>query len=346
MRSRISIFVLALAVGFTALPASAQKKPAKKAEKAAVADEPPPAPPPPPSLSETLTGNAKSEYEAGRLLFEDGDYPGATLKFAKAYDLSKDPRLLWNVAAAEKNLRHYSKVIVALERYIAEGDDKLSDQDRADAKQLIDTVSAFVGTLDISIDPSDADVSLDDEPIGKSPLAGPLRVDHGSHVLRVKKEGFEDYTVRPKITGGETQKLQIVLKPVVHEGRLRVVAGRGDTISVDGRVVGKGTWEGKLDSGQHSLSVTAPGKQARQLDVMVNDGKLSTSHVVLQSATLTKEKDSGFFGGPWPWVIGGAVLATGAGVGAYFLLKPEDEPAPAPVGGSLNPGTVRLPVRF
>jgi hypothetical protein len=35
-------------------------------------------------LAETLTGAAKSEYEAGRLLYADGDYAGAALKFQRA----------------------------------------------------------------------------------------------------------------------------------------------------------------------------------------------------------------------------------------------------------------------
>ena len=82
------------------------------AQPAAPAPETPAAesPPPPPSLSESLSGAAKAEYDAGKLLYQDGDYAGAQLKFRAAYETSKDPRLLWNMAAAEKNLRHYAQV--------------------------------------------------------------------------------------------------------------------------------------------------------------------------------------------------------------------------------------------
>lgn len=355
MRIRFVSFVLLASLSLAPLPVHAQQKDKteakKKPKKPKKGEEPPPepaTPAAPPSLSETLTGAAKSEYEAGRVLFQDGDYSGAALKFGKAFDQSHDPRLLWNVAAAEKNLRHYSKVISALEQYLAEGGDKLTEQDRADAKQLVETVGAFVGTLELKVDQADADITLDDEPIGKSPLDKPVRLDHGSHVVRVKKPGFDDFTARPKISGGETQTLEVLMKAEVRAGRLKVIAGPGEVISVDGEVVGKGTWEGTLESGSHSVNVTGRGKRPKDVDVLVRDGEVTTSRLTLErdTPTGTTKKDGGFWATPWPWVIGGAVLASGAGVGAYFLFKPEDEKPPPTVDGTLNPGTVRLPLRF
>src|SRR5262245_25362694 len=89
------------------------------------------------SLSESLTGMARAEYEAGKILYADGDFAGAALKFQRAYDESKDPRLLWNQAAAEKNLRHYVRVSELVERYVQESGERLSDQDRAEAQALL-----------------------------------------------------------------------------------------------------------------------------------------------------------------------------------------------------------------
>jgi hypothetical protein len=120
-----------------------------------------------------------------------------------------------------------------------------------------------------------------------------------------------------------------------------VVAGLGDVIAVDGRVVGKGTWEGKLPIGAHTVSVSAKGRLPYQAEVLVQKGQLNTTRVSLERERVVRE-EAGFWGGPWPWVIGGAVLATGAGVGAYFALRPEDEPAPEPIVGSLDPGTVEI----
>src|SRR5262245_19046704 len=82
-------------------------------------------------LSEALTGSAKAEYDAGKILYADGDYAGAALKFGSAYDLSKDPRLLWNMAGAEKNHRHYARVEQLVKRYVSESGAAVNEADRA-----------------------------------------------------------------------------------------------------------------------------------------------------------------------------------------------------------------------
>src|SRR5882672_3314772 len=91
----------------------------------------------PPNLSETLTGTAKASYEAGKLLFVDGDFAGAEIKFHAAYDLSHDARLLWNMASCEKSLRHYARAARLVHEYLDAGGAQLTDQDRGDAKQLL-----------------------------------------------------------------------------------------------------------------------------------------------------------------------------------------------------------------
>lgn len=352
----VSVFVLVtLAVGAAAAqPTAAPKKPeagksepAKKEAAEGKSAEPESADeekPEPASLSDSLTGMAKAEYGAGRILFTDGDYAGAKLKFERAFELSKDARLWWNVAAAEKNLRNYSRVIRALERYLADGGELLSESDRTDARSLIETMNAFVARVSITTEPTGAKVSIDGEAVGSTPFAEPLLVDQGSRTLRVEKQGFMTLTETRKLPGGETVELAFKLRPEIHEGRLRVIAGPGDVISVDGRVVGKGTWEGKLKSGVHSVSVTAPGKRAYQTDVVVQDDQLSTSRIALESEA--KPEEGGFFAGPWPWVIGGVVVAAGAGVGTYFAVRGDESSGPNTVAGTLPPRTIQLPLGF
>ena len=83
-------------------------------------------PPTPAPLTKSLTGEAKAAYDSGRLLFEDGDSPGALAKFSRAYDVSHDARLLWNMASCEKELRHYGRAAALIGRYLQEGGDRIS----------------------------------------------------------------------------------------------------------------------------------------------------------------------------------------------------------------------------
>ena len=141
----------------------------------------PPAPLPPfkKPLAETLTGMARAEYEAGRLLYADGDYAGAALKFQLAYEQSKDPRLLWNMAACEKNLRHYAKVVELVERYIAEGGTRLKPEDRAEADALLGTVRAFISTVTLDVQPEGARRFRGRRPGGRLSAQGSHPRQHG-----------------------------------------------------------------------------------------------------------------------------------------------------------------------
>jgi hypothetical protein len=280
---------------------------------------------------------ARAEYEAGRLLYGDGDYAGAALKFQRAYEESKDPRLLWNTAAAEKNLRHYAKVVELVERYVVEAGTRLKPEDRAEADALLTTVRAFISTVTIEVQPDGADVFVDDAKVGVSPMKAPVLVDMGERRIRVAKEGFQEFTSVQSLQGVAPFSLTVALQPVVHQGRLHVVASPGETISIDGKQVGSGTWEGLLPSGIHTVTVTAAGKRTYQSDVAVQDNQTQSLRVALESATPAAAEDKGNL--TWLWIAGGAVLATGLGVGAYFAFKPDDE---EPVAGTL--GTVELPL--
>src|SRR6478735_3963996 len=90
----------------------------------------------PPSLSDSLVGLAKKEYSAARILYQDGDYVGALLKLKSAHYISHDPRLLWDMAACEKNMRHYAAVMRLVEEYLAAETDVVTAQDRAHATNL------------------------------------------------------------------------------------------------------------------------------------------------------------------------------------------------------------------
>lgn len=297
----------------------------------------------PASLSDSLSGEAKAEYEAGKILYEDGDYSGASLKFQRAYDLSKDPRLLWNRAAAEKNLRHYVQVSELVRGYLREGGAFISDMDRADGEALLQTVSAFVAKLNITVNQPGATVSINGKPIGTTPLKEPALVDMGQHELKVELAGHKPFTRMVQVAGGGTTSVDFTLEAEKHEGILRIIVGHDATIRVGGKMVGIGQWQGTLPSGVHNVEVSAKGKQTYFADGLVQDGQASTLRITLQNEPAKAAADSGRVP-TWLWVSGAAVLALGAGVGGYFLLKPDDKGPPAPIEGSL--GTIELPFRL
>jgi len=308
--------------------AEAQEGPAAAEAPAAAAEAPLP-------LADTLHGMAKADYISGRVLFEDGDFASSLIKFQNAFDASKDPRLLWNIAACEKALRRYARVLKLLERYVNEGGALISDQDRQDADSVVNAVRPLVSTLVIDSSPPGAEVLIDDERVGTTPLSG-LLVDIGNRKIVLRLAGYEDNVTMTPVKGADEVKLSTQLKKIVHEGRVTIVAKTGQVITIDGRGVGDGRWAGVLSSGPHTLRVTAPGFRAYQSEILVRDRSSRSIQVELE-----REASGGV--PTWVWITGGAVLASGAAVGGFFLFSKEETVPAQYYRGNLAPGTVYLP---
>lgn len=277
------------------------------------------------SLADSLSGGARADYDAARILYDDGDYLGALTKLESAFNASKDPRLLWNMAACEKAQRRYARMMDLLERYLAEGASLIGADERQATRDLVATVQQFVNELRLEIEPEGARVLIDGVQAATAPLAKPLRVDMGKRQLRVEKAGFVPYATELELAGGKSVELKVALAAEVHEGTLRVVADPSAVISVDGHVVGTATWSGTLPSGAHAVHVSATGKQPYHTEVVIKDGDTSALHIALQDEQKNLLlRDRGSSNTLW-WVVGGVALA-GAGVGTYFLLRPDDEP--------------------
>jgi PEGA domain len=293
-----------------------------------------PAVKPPTPLASALVGSAREDYEQAKILYADKDFAGAALKFQSALDTSEDARLLWNIAAAEKNQRHYARVEQLLQAYLDKSGPLATESERDDAVALLSTVHEFVAEISLKVNQEDASVFVDGAEVAKTPLTAALRVDMGERLIEVKKPGFEPFNLRAKFMGGTTSELTASLVAVRHEGTLEVVAEPGASIFVDGKMVGKGKWQGRLPSGSHQVEVTAPDRDPWHLDTVVEDNQHRSLSVTLPH----KAKPTGV--PTWLWVGGGILVAGLATTGAYFAFKPKDQGPPDPVAGSF--ATVEL----
>ena len=326
MRRAISTGLL-FTMTLGSLPLAAQTAPAPSAPAAKKAAARP-------SLDQSLTGEARTDYDSAILLYEDGDFANASLKFQRAYSLSNDPRLLWNAAAAEKQLRHYPRMYILVSRYLREADATLTQQEKADATALLQTVESFVSHLTVNVTPAGADLFIDDVAVTKLPTSEPILADMGPRRFRIHKDGYKDFVVERDVIGGSPLTIEAALEVDLREGTLRVTAAPNDLIRIDGRVVGTGEWQGNLSSGVHSLGVTSPQKKPYQTDVAIETGQLTTHRVSLEP--LATGERTPFV--TWPWVAGGVALVAIAGIGAYFAFKPDDPTPPATSPGTIAPG--------
>lgn len=305
MRRLLCSVCLALALALGAPDASAQSH--------AVAAERP--------LDKTLQGAAKDANASARILFNNGDFAGAATKYGQAYDLSKDPRLLFNLAICEKNLKHYARTQGLLEQYEHDMGGRIAADDKATVDAALAAIRNLVGTVKVDATEASATVLVDGQAAGTTPLATPLLLDLGKHTIAVRKAGFVTSEQTVDVDGGSEAAVAVTLAPEVHTAHLLVVTGPEATVTVDQKSASAGRFDARVASGEHTVLVTEPGKVAYKAEIALKDGETRIVNVTLES-----EKH-----GPlWPWIVGGAAVAAGAAVGGYFLFKQQPSAAPMP----------------
>jgi hypothetical protein len=281
------------------------------------------------SLTDSLDGAAKSSYESAKLLYGDHDYEGASAKFRHSHELSKDPRLLWNIAACEKALRHYAKASALVERYLREGGSLLTTDDRARATSLLESMSEFSSRVRLENAPPGARVFVDGVLVGTTPI-DQLLLDVGARKIRIEADGFVPFETTLEVPGATEVTVVVELAKATklqESGLIISASGARDAISIDGRVVGEGSVEVTLAPGSHRVTVTAPGKKNYEQDFQLKPGERRRVDVTLKNASSGKL---------WPWLVGGAALVAGGVVGGVLMASPRDGAFPA---GSLGPPT-------
>jgi hypothetical protein len=289
----------------------------------------------PPSLAEVLVGDAKSDYESGRTLYRAGDYAGALARFRSAARASQDPRLWWDEAACEAALAHYANAGRLMRRYLDSHSPLISPAAAEKAQDFLGETESRTARIDVANEP-DAEVSIDDEPVGPIPSPSNVRVDLGVHRVRLTKPGFADATVIVMVSTTADIHVTTILVPLVRSGRLVVRAGTRDAIAIDGKLVGAQAWTGGLPVGLYQLRVTGADSIPYEVQVTIEEGQTRSIDVTLRPARHAAVP-------PWFWIAGGTVLALGAVTAGYFLLR-SPESTNKPIDGSL--GTAALPLRL
>jgi hypothetical protein len=208
-----------------------------------------------------LPDAAKRAWDAAKELAGANNFKGAVVEFLRAYELSQNPRVLYNVGVAEKLQTHYARAVDAWERELREATGKLSPAESAEVTNAISVVQQYISPVEITANEADATLSVDDYAAGKTPFAGPVHMDVGHHTLTLKKEGFIDLTQQIDVAAGQKQALTLTLEPTKKTAIIKVAtAGApGAIIYLDGADVGPAPYTGEVLAGHHTIEARAHG---------------------------------------------------------------------------------------
>jgi PEGA domain len=328
-RCLLSVAACAVACSVMAVaPAAAQSgAAAPPPQTVSFAAAPPPTVSPAAPLSERLSGSARIDYDDARVLLLYHDEIGALVRFRRVYAEVPDPRLLANMGLCEKNLQHFARAASFFQRALAEGAPLFTPTQTTQIQAMLDECLPRTARIRVAVDPPGAEVLVDDGSMGPAPLASDVLVDRGTHRIEVRKAGYRTAVRDVPVADAGPVAFPIKLEPLTPEGFLSVRTAADGVVSVDGKVVGKGPWQGAMAPGSHALRVTADGMATYRGDVLVRVNETETVDVRLQKGEATPV---------WLWVAGGAVAVVAVVVAAASVFHSSDPHADASATGGMR----------
>lgn len=163
------------------------------------------------SQSTTAQSSAQDEaaerFERGVELYDDGALEAALVEFERAHSLTLDYRVLYNIARVQTERHRYVEAIGQYERYLAEGGHGIQDDRREEVKRELETLKRRVAELYVESNVSGAELLIDDVSVGTLPLLGPVLINPGSSRIRLEKFGYAPASQDIKVAGGDKPRL-------------------------------------------------------------------------------------------------------------------------------------------
>ena len=278
-------------------------------------------------LEEVLAGDALVAYEAGRASFKEGDFATCHAKMKKAFELSKNSRLLRNLSTCAAKQRKYALAIGEAEQALALGE--LGADAIANLRESLEFWHNFVAPTTLRVSPPGAELIVDGERLQLTEGRAAIKLDIGKHELEVAAKGYVSAVKTLDVRDTDAKRFEVTLSEDVPETKLTVSTGPEARVAVDGAEVALGSWTGLLRPGPHHVDVHGRAKIPYASDVQLELGQHKTLVVSLEDEPRT-----------WLWVGVGSALSAGLAVGAYFVFRPEPVPAAAPSGTA---GTIVIP---
>lgn len=205
----------------------------------------------------------------------------ALAEFKKAWAIQKTPRIEAQMALAEQALGLWVNAEEHLLDALAHAkSDPWTSKNGATLTSALKVIQKHIGSLDLWGTPAGAAIFVNEKPVGTLPLEHPLRVADDSILLRVRADGFLEWTHTVHVDPGQAAREHVELIPA-----LAAAAPPPPENSRD-------------DARRTEATVVSPSKAVPEMEASSTPG--ASSHRSLR---------------PYAWATGaGAVVGVGLGV--------------------------------
>jgi hypothetical protein len=242
-------------------------------------------------------------------------FSDALAAYAAAYDLEKDPALLYDQGRAFQLLGDYPNALARFEQFEATAPPEVRERVRT-LPQVVADLRARVTSLVIVCDVRGAQIRLRDKLVGVAPLAGPVRVNAGKvATLEASADGYYPFRHDVDLPPGGTAMVEITLRSKQTHGVLVLQSPiTGALASLDGQEVGSVPVEKVVLAGPHNIALRHEGYEPVASSVVVGAGDRRV-------VTLSMDPEPTLVQKWWFWVGLGTVVVAGVAITAAALTE-------------------------
>lgn len=161
----------------------------------------------------TLPAEYEHLVQLGFTEFEAGNYAEARSRFADAYQLFPNARVLRALGKTEYELKNYAAAVRAFEAALRSQQRPLAPDQRAETERTLEDVRRYLVRYEIRTSPAGAALTLDGQTVQPDPEQR-ISIAVGDHVLEATLSGYVPARRVLHVLGGGEQKLSLLLLPI------------------------------------------------------------------------------------------------------------------------------------
>jgi hypothetical protein len=162
---------------------------------------------------EAARAQASVRFKRGVELFQDEAYRAALIEFERAYELSPDYRLLYNIGGCKLQLQDFLGAAQAYDEYLSEGGSAIPRDRREEVEPVLRSLQARVGRITIKVNRDGAEVFIDDIKVGIAPVTNTISVNVGRHRVAARTEDGANDAKIVDVAGDEIADVALTLAP-------------------------------------------------------------------------------------------------------------------------------------
>lgn len=238
---------------------------------------------------------ARERFDRGLKLFEEGDNAGALAEFKRAYELVPNQQVLLNIGLVYAAMNRPVEASDALGKLLADPG-ALAGERLSRARSLHAEQDKRVGRLQVTTNVP-ATIDVDGVDTGKTPLAAPLRVAGGTHLVGVAAPGHLPARREVSVAGGATAELSFTLEATQAKlGRVELRTRLpGVDVYVDGEAMGRTPVLAAMSvgAGRHAMELRRRGYVTGRRELELREGATAEVALDLEEDASAPASDRG-----------------------------------------------------